>query len=264
MNFNQECLRKSLAGKFIGHPLYYFEETGSTNDEAFHLGVAGAPEGTVVIAESQMAGKGRMQRAWHSPPEANIYTSIILRPLFEAARAPQVSIATGVAVAEMLEDYCPDKVRLKWPNDVLIGEKKICGILSQMKMSGAAIDFIVVGIGINVNLNHEQFPSDIQKIATSLLMETGREISRMDMIIRLYENVAKWYRELTQNGFGPVRGKWISLSAMIGRTVSVMFQEETLKGRAIGLGEDGSLMLLTEQNETRLVSAGDATILKKR
>ncbi len=264
MNLNQEYLRKNLAGKFIGHPLYCFEETGSTNDEAFRLGVAGAPEGAVVIAESQMAGKGRMQRVWHSPPEANIYTSIILRPPFETARAPQVSIAAGVAVAEMLEDYCPGKVRLKWPNDVLIGEKKICGILSQMKMSGAAIDFIVVGIGVNVNLNHEQFPVDIQKIATSLLMETGREISRMDMIIRLYETVAKWYRELTQSGFEPVREKWISLSAMIGRTVSVMFQEETLSGRAVGLSEDGSLMLLTEKNETRLVSAGDATILKKR
>ncbi len=262
MNLNQEYLRKNLAGKFIGHPLYYYEEIGSTNDEAFHLGVAGAPEGTVLIAESQMAGKGRMQRVWYSPPGANIYTSIILRPMFEAPRAPQISIAAGVAVAEILEDYCPGKVRLKWPNDVLIEGKKICGILAQMKMSGGDIDFIVVGIGMNINLSYEQFPKDIQKIATSLSIETGREISRADLIIRLYENVAKWYRELAQYGFDPVREKWLSLSCMIGQPVSVMFQDERVSGRAVGLGEDGSLVLLTNQNETRLVSAGDATILK--
>lgn len=262
MNLNQEYLRKNLAGKFIGHPLYYYEEIGSTNDEAFHLGVAGAPEGTVLIAESQMAGKGRMQRVWYSPPGANIYTSIILRPMFEAPRAPQISIAAGVAVAEILEDYCPGKVRLKWPNDVLIEGKKICGILAQMKMSGGDIDFIVVGIGMNINLSYEQFPKDIQKIATSLSIETGREISRADLIIHLYENVAKWYRELAQYGFDPVREKWLSLSCMIGQPVSVMFQDERVSGRAVGLSEDGSLVLLTNQNETRLVSAGDATILK--
>ncbi len=263
MNFNQESLKQRLAGKFIGHPLYYYQEIGSTNDEAYRLGIKGAPEGTALIAESQSAGKGRMQRVWHSPAGANIYTSIILRPEFETVRAPQISIAAGVAVAETIDPYCPGNVWLKWPNDVLIGGKKVCGILAQMKMSGNAIDFVVVGIGINVNLNPEQFPPDIQKIATSLTIEAGCEISRLDLIIRLYENMAKWYKELVQNGFGPVKEKWLGLSSMIGKPVSVMFREEAVSGTALGLDDDGSLILLTDRDETVRVSAGDATILKR-
>lgn len=263
MELNPEFLKENLAGKCIGSPLHYYHEIGSTNDEAFHLGAAGAPEGTVLIAESQRAGKGRMQRVWYSPPGSNIYTSIIFRPAFETVRAPQISIAAGVAVAEMLDEYCPGKTQLKWPNDVLIVGKKICGILAQMKGSGSGIDFIVVGIGINVNWNAEQFPPDIKRVATSLSIETGREISRMDLIIRLYENMAKWYRELVQNGFGPVREKWIALSPMMGQPVSVKYGEETVCGRVMGLGEDGSLLLLTDRRETRQVSAGDATIIKR-
>lgn len=264
MNLSQESLKQNLAGKFIGHQIHYYEEVGSTNDEAFRMGMNGAPEGTVLIAECQSAGKGRMQRVWHSPAGANIYTSIILRPMFDVLRAPQISIATGVAVAETLIPYCPGKVMLKWPNDVLIDGKKVCGILSQMKMSGNAIDFIVVGVGINVNLNREQFPTDIQSIATSLAMEAGREISREELIISLYENLSKWYKELLQRGFGPIKEKWLSLSPMIGQTVSVLFREEAVSGKAIGLGEDGSLMLLTDKNETIQVSAGDATVKKEK
>ncbi|MEN6469795.1 MAG: biotin--[acetyl-CoA-carboxylase] ligase [Smithella sp.] len=263
MAFNQASLKQRFAGKFIGHQLHYYEEIGSTNDEAFRLGVQGAPEGAALIAERQNAGKGRMQRVWHSPAGANIYTSVILRPHFEMACAPQISIAAGVAVAETLNPYCPDKVMLKWPNDVLIEGKKVCGILSQMKMSGNAIDFVVVGIGINVNLNREQFPQDIQSIATSLAIGSGRKISREELIVSLYENLAKWYKQLLQSGFDPIKEKWLALSPMIGKPVAVMFHGEAAGGKAIGLGEDGSLILLTDKNKTIHVSAGDATILKR-
>lgn len=256
-------MKECLAGKFIGHQLHYYQETGSTNDEAFRLGSAGAPEGTVLVADSQHAGKGRLQRVWHSPAGANIYTSVILRPAFEAARAPQISIAAGVAVAETVEGYCRECVQLKWPNDVLICGKKVCGILAQMKMAGTAIDFVVVGIGVNVNLNREQFPPDIRDLATSLAIETGGEISRLDVIIRLYENMAKWYRELAYEGFGAVREKWLGLTPMIGKPVSVRYGEETVSGEAAGLDDDGSLIIRTVENKTIRVSAGDATILKR-
>jgi len=256
-------LRQNLAGRLIGHRIYYLEQTGSTNDDAFRLGSEGEPEGTVVIAGTQTAGKGRMSRSWHSPPQANIYTSIILRPGFEVRRAPQISIAAGVAVAETLEQYCPEKVQLKWPNDVLIAGRKICGILSQVKMSADAIDFIVAGIGINVNMDKEQFPADIHETGTSLSIEASRRIPRTDLIIRLYENMSKWYRELLAEGFGAVRDKWLSLSPMIGLPVAVRFHDETITGTAAGLGDDGSLAVVTGDNKTTMVSAGDATILKK-
>jgi BirA family biotin operon repressor/biotin-[acetyl-CoA-carboxylase] ligase len=263
MSLDPEFLKKKLAGKMVGHCLHYYEEIGSTNDEAFRLGEEGAQEGTVLIAERQSSGKGRMQRRWYSPPGANIYTSVILRPPVGTIRVTQIPIAAGVAAAETLNEFCPDKARIKWPNDVLIGGKKVCGILAQIKMSGQAVDFIVVGIGINVNLEREQFPQDIQEIATSMVMEAGREISRPEVIIRLYENMAKWYRELTRNGFNTVRERWLNLSEMIGRTVSVMFQNETVRGKAVGLDEDGALILRNANNQNMTVSAGDATILKE-
>ncbi len=179
MPLNEASLKKHLAGKFVGHTLYYYEETGSTNDEAFLLGVKGAPEGTALIAERQNAGKGRMQRTWHSPPGANIYTSVLLRPHFSPNHAPQISLAAGVAVADTLEPFCPGAVSLKWPNDVQIRGKKVCGILTQMKTAGGAVDFVVVGIGVNVNWKREEFPEDIREMATSVSMEAGREISRL-------------------------------------------------------------------------------------
>jgi BirA family biotin operon repressor/biotin-[acetyl-CoA-carboxylase] ligase len=263
MILKPEILKQQLAGKFIGHQLYYYEEIGSTNDEAFRLGSAGAPEGTALIANSQSTGKGRMQRVWHSPAGSNIYTSIILRPEITPARAPQISILAGVAVADVLESYCPDRIKLKWPNDVLINGKKVCGILSQMKTIVSEVDFIVLGIGINVNISYNEFPKEICNIATSLAIETGREISRQELIISLYENLAKWYKQLLQDGFGRIKEKWLSISPMIGQTVQVMFQEEAVSGKAIGLDEDGSLILLAPGNKEFKVSAGDATIVKR-
>ena len=263
MKLNQEKLKQSLDGKFIGHQLYYYEEIGSTNDEAFRLGLAGAPEGTALIANSQSAGKGRMQRVWHSPAGSNIYTSIILRPEITPARTPQISILAGVAVADVLESYCPDRIKLKWPNDVLIDGKKVCGILSQMKTTASEVDFIVLGMGINVNISYCQFSKEICNLATSLAIETGREISRQELIIRLYENLAKWYKQLLKDGFGRIKEKWLSISPMIGQTVQVMFQEKAVSGKAIGLDEDGSLILLAAGNKEFKVSAGDATIVKR-
>lgn len=247
----------------IGHSIHYYKEIGSTNDEAFRLGSAGAPHGTALIAEGQSAGKGRMQRIWHSPPGVNVYTSVILRPSFELARAPQLSLAAGVAVAETLEACCPGRIALKWPNDALIGGKKVCGILSQMKMKASAIDFVVLGIGINVNLTREQFPPDIREVATSIAVETGRKTDLDSLINRLYENLTKWYSTLVSRGFEPVRQTWLGLAPMIGQTVSIRFGEEEVSGTAEGIDDDGSLILKTKTNSILRASAGDATIIKR-
>ncbi|HUN55075.1 MAG TPA: biotin--[acetyl-CoA-carboxylase] ligase [Smithella sp.] len=263
MDWNSEILQKSLAGKFFGHKLYYYPETGSTNDEACSLGIAGAPQGTVVIANAQNKGKGRMRRLWHSPANCNIYTSVILRPQMELPKTSWIPLTAGVAVAEVLDIYSPGKFKLKWPNDVLIGGKKVCGILTQMETSGDAIDFAVLGIGINVNMSREQFPRDIQEIATSLAIETGHEISRLELIISLYENLEKCYKKLMQKGFAPIREKWLKRSAMIGQTVQVIFKNETIEGEATGLDDNGSLILIAEGNKEIKVLAGDAMILKQ-
>ncbi len=256
-------LKEILAGKLIGHKIYYFPEIGSTNDEAFRLGVEGEPEGTVVIADSQTQGRGRMHRIWHSPAGSNIYTSFILRPHLPPEAAPQISLVAGVAVAETLTQYCPGKIELKWPNDVLVKGKKICGILAQMKTVAEDVDFVVVGIGINVNIRENQFPAEILEIATSLSLETGQEISRQDLIIRLFENFAKWYKKLLQNGFTAIKEKWLNLAPMIGQNVQIVHFKETVTGKAIGIDDAGSLIIVTVQGEKMVINAGDATILKK-
>jgi len=263
MGWSEDLLKEKLAGKLIGHHLYCFGEIGFTNDEAYRLGLGGAPEGTAILADSQSKGKGRMQRVWHSPAGANIYTSIILRPPLKTEAAPQISLMAGVAVAELLEQYSPGKVALKWPNDVLLNEKKVCGILAQMKTRGEEVDFVVVGIGLNVNIHRHEFPAEINNFATSLSAETGRKMAREELIISLYENLAKWYTKLINYGFEPIKAKWLSLAPMIGQTIELVNFKETVTGKALGIDETGALMLLTAKGGMISVSAGDATIVKK-
>lgn len=263
MNEISKSIQTGSSPKPVGHQIHYYRQIGSTNDEAFRLAQAGAPHGTALIAEAQTAGKGRMQRIWHSPGGANLYTSVILRPDFEPARAPQIAIAAGVAVARTIDPFCPGRVELKWPNDVLLGGKKLCGILAQMKLSGGAVDFVVLGIGINIHLKRDAFPPDLRDIATSLCLETQKEISRDALSIRLYENLTTWYTTLRDSGFEPVRSAWLGYAPMIGRDVSVRFENEVMTGRAVGIDEEGSLILVAADGKSIKVSAGDATILKK-
>lgn len=263
MDYRIPLLKKRLLGKYIGHRLYYYQEIGSTNDEAFKLACVGALEGTVIIANSQTKGKGRLQRIWHSPSGVNIYTSIILRPNFAPFLTPQIPIMAGVAVAEILEEYCIGKVSLKWPNDVHLNGKKICGILSQAKTTVNYIDFVVLGIGINVNISYAQFPLDIRDIATSLAIEGGRDFSRQELIISLYENLTKWYKKLKRNGFDEIKEKWLRMTLMIGCNIQVMFQDEVIRGKALDIDEYGSLIIMNIEGETIKISAGDATILKE-
>jgi BirA family biotin operon repressor/biotin-[acetyl-CoA-carboxylase] ligase len=262
IDWDLKILKKKLAGKYFGHKLFYYSKTTSTNDKAFELGIAGMPEGTAVIADSQSRGKGRYQRSWYSPPGANIYTSLILRPQITPSEASMIPIMAGVAVAEVLNFYCSGRISLKWPNDVLINSKKVCGILSQAKMEMRKIDFIVLGIGINVNIGYNQFSKTIRDSATSIAIENGRKISRQDLVISLYENLEKWYKKLQKKRFGAIKQKWLKLSPMIGRIVQVKFSDETWEGKATGLDDDGSLILLTGENKEIKISAGDATIMR--
>ncbi len=263
MDYSIQILEKNLSGKPIGHKVYYYQKIGSTNDEAFKLAGEGATEGTVIIANSQTNGKGRLQRVWYSPSGVNIYTSIILRPRFAPFLAPQISIMAGVAVAEIMQEYNIGGVSLKWPNDVYLNGKKVCGILSQAKTTVNYIDFVVLGIGINVNISYKQFPLDIRDIATSLAIEGDHDYSRQKLIISLYENLTKWYKKLQSNGFEEIKEKWLSMASMIGGNIQVMFQDEVIKGNALGIDESGSLIILKPEGETIKIFAGDATIIKE-
>ena len=252
-----------MAGEIIGHSIHYFHEIGSTNDEAFRLGREGAPEGTVIVANSQSAGKGRLQRSWFSPPRSNIYTSVILRPEFNPAEAPRITIMAGLAAAQTIETYCPRKTRIKWPNDVLLDGKKVCGILAQMQAGKDKIDFVILGIGINVNIASDEFPPEIRKIATSIAAQTGAFHSRHDLLITLYKNLSKWYKTFTSTGFEIIREEWLKIASLIGCETQVKFGNEIIKGKALGIDERGALVMSDSKGKTVKILAGDASILKE-
>jgi len=256
-------LNNELAGEIIGHSIHYYQEIGSTNDEAFRLGMEGAPEGTVVVANSQSAGKGRLQRSWFSPPSSNIYTSVILRPEFNPADAPRITIMAGLAAAQSIETYCPRKARIKWPNDVLIDGKKVCGILTQMQTDEDKIDFVILGIGINVNVAADEFPPEIRNIATSIAAQTGAFHSRQDLLITLYKNLSKCYKTLTSSGFEMIREEWIKMAFLIGCETQVKFGNEIIKGKALGIDEQGALILSDSKGKAVKILAGDASIVKE-
>lgn len=255
--FNADLLKSKLTGA-IGSDIRFFEQTDSTNKVALNLAFRGAPEGTVVIADSQTGGRGRLGRSWFSPPGKNIYTSIIIRPAIDPAVSSQVTLMTGVAVAELLETFCPGRIDLKWPNDVLANGRKICGILAESRATAVKVDYIVIGIGINVNMGKSDIDEDLRDIATSLKIETGQDVPREELAAQLYRGFEKWYACYLDRGFMPVREKWLESSGMIGKDVRFYSNGVEVRGKVTGLDVDGAL-ICTNNGETKRINAGEIT-----
>ena len=263
MDFNKQTLASRLSGKHIGSTVYFLLDTNSTNDIAFGLGLEGASEGTVVIADHQTKGKGRLNRVWQSPPNCNLYTSIILRPAIDPIYAPQITLMTGVAMADLIYRYHPAEVALKWPNDVQISGKKVCGILTEMRVSTKGnVDFIIVGIGMNINISRTDFDESFRDEATSLKEEMGVDISRLDFSVGLYDNFDKWYSIWIGQGFDVVREEWLKYTWMEGKRIQVVFRGDIQTGEVLGIDDYGALLLLDDNGTIKKIMAGDASILK--
>lgn len=261
-DFDAGSLQARLAGKKIGRRLHFFVEVDSTNRVALQLAREGAPEGTVVLADSQTNGRGRLQRVWQSPPGCNLYCSFLLRPAIAAADAARITLMAGVAVAETLSGFCPEGVGLKWPNDVRIRGRKVSGILTEMKTAGAAVEAIVVGIGVNVNMARADFDPAYRDAATSLREETGKACLREEVAFLLCEKLDEWYRMLLNEGFAPIRSRWQALSEMGGSRVRVLFQGDVQEGMFAGIDSDGALLLADARGSVRRITAGDAGMMK--
>ncbi len=263
MEFDAKALQSRLTGRKIGCPLHYRETVDSTNRVAMGLAREGAPEGTVVLADRQTAGMGRLQRAWQSPPGCNIYISVILRPAVAPQEASQITILAGVAAAEAIASICPAGVGIKWPNDVQIRGRKVCGILTEARTDKWGIDSVIVGIGLNVNIKSENFDPGYRDTSTSLREETGREHSREDMAFLLCERLERWYETFLHAGFAKVREEWLTRSDMAGKRVRVLFRDEVQEGVVEGIDRDGALLIANGQGDVRRITAGDATIMKR-
>lgn len=266
MDFSAENLTAAMSGKAIGSPLYFFPSADSTNLRAFKLAEEGAPEGAAVVADYQIQGRGRMQRVWQSPAAVNLYTSVILRPALAAALSSPLTIMAGVAVAELLNGYrgrqiCP-QVRLKWPNDVLINDKKVSGILTEMKTAGNKVEFVIIGIGININMQINDFPPPLEEIATSLRIEMGKTIDRVELTVKLFEILADLYKLFLKEGIKPIRELWLSSSQLMEKCVGVTFGEDVYQGIVTGMDNTGALIIRGDNGEQRRVIAGDVKLIE--
>ena len=253
-DINAMLLQPLLHTSFLGRTLISEFELTSTNITAAELGDANAPEGLVVVADHQTAGRGRNGRSWLSPPNKNLYFSILLRPACPPAAVPQLAILTALSISKALP--LPD-ITIKWPNDVWMNGRKLCGILSAMSCMGDKTDYAVIGIGINVNMR--DFPDDIQ--GTSLALETGREFHRSEVLASVLDSIEEDYLLWRQHqSLSPFMERWTKCSLLDGRTITAEHGRELLRGTACGITPEGLLKLKCTDGVTRLIAAGDTHI----
>lgn len=246
-----------LATRLVGREIVACEQIDSTNLRAWQLGEAGAGAGTVVVADAQSAGKGRLGRSWASPPGVNLYLSLLLRPLLEPRDAPQLTFLSSVAVAAAIERCCGLTPNVKWPNDVLLRGRKVAGLLNEMSAETESIHFVVLGIGVNLNMSADQFPPDLRYPATSLAIELGRPVARAGFCRILLEELDRFYSLYECRGFAAIREAWLGYFHLHGRRVTVENLQRCQEGTVAGLDRDGALLLQLDDGTVERIVAGD-------
>lgn len=253
-------IQRLLASTRFGRRIVHFAATDSTNVQAVHAARAGAPEGTLVVAERQTCGRGRLGRRWVSPAHVNLYASFVLRPTVPPADAPQICLAAAVAVARVLEPLAPGRVAIKWPNDCLLDGRKVAGILTEMDAELDRVHWVVLGIGVNLNAPVQAFPSALRNIATSVKCATGVKVDRVAFAAALCLALEGVYDRLLREGFGALMADWNAYSCLHGRSVTVDCGGRRTHGRVRGLDASGRLVLDGPQGEERIV-AGDVSVV---
>lgn len=232
----------------------------STQRLVRELGRAGVPEGTAVFAEAQTGGRGREGRAWFSPPGAGLWFSVLLRPELPAAVLPRIPLAAAVAIATAVMETTGCRVTIKWPNDLLWEGRKFCGILAERVAEPGRAPFVILGIGVNVELADGDFPPGLRGEAVSLRVAAGRPVCRAGLARRALVELDRQYRRLREEGFDGIRADCKRLSAVIGRDVLISTPEESFACRAVDLDEDGALVVAVRGYGVRRVVAGDVSL----
>lgn len=246
----------------IGRDIRVFNETTSTNDVAEKLGRDGVREGVAVLAESQTKGRGRLGRSWFSRQGKGLWFSVLLRPAIAPQAATQITVASAAALARALRSATGLPCAIKWPNDILIGERKVCGILMEMNAEIEKIHYVVLGVGVNVNFDTADFPPDLRKTATSLKIESGRSWRRADLAALILEELDICYRRAISGGFHQVAEEWEDLCATLGRNVEIACGPRVIQGRAESLDDEGALLVRTQHGRLERIVGGDVTLKK--
>jgi len=250
-------IQSGLATERVGRNMQCFPSTDSTNLRAAELAEQGGEDGTVLIAEEQTLGKGRLGRSWASPSGVNLYASLLLRPAIPPMNAPQLTFVAALAVVEAILRTGGLQATVKWPNDVLVNGCKVAGILSEMRAESDRVHYVILGVGVNLNMTREQFPADLRYPATSLLIEGGEPVSRSAFVCRFLESFEALYQRFLAEGFDAIRPLWDTRCAMVGTRVRVDQESRVLSGVAVGLNEDGSLLLRDDDGRLHSIYAGD-------
>jgi BirA family biotin operon repressor/biotin-[acetyl-CoA-carboxylase] ligase len=254
-----QMLGRHLQGTPFARRIYHFFKVDSTNTVAMRLGEEGEPHGAVVLAEEQTAGRGRAGRSWVSEKSAGIHCSVLLRPAIPPAHAPLLTLVAGLAARDAAAEDLDAVPDIRWPNDLLLGGRKFGGILTEMRAEPDRVSYAVVGIGINVN--QAKVPAELEGIATSLRMETGKFHSRLDLLIRLLRNLDRYYNEFMGRGAEPILRRFAEVSSYFqGKHVRITTATETFTGATAGLEPSGVLRVTRDDGRgIELVLYGDVT-----
>lgn len=256
---NKNEIESRLHTKWAGRELYYYESTDSTNLQVKRLMEEGAPEGVLVVGGEQKQGRGRRGRSWQSPPGTNIYMTLGLRPEFQPDLAPMVTLIDALAVAEAVEQTCGLQTRIKWPNDVVIGGKKICGILTEMSAETGYIHYVVIGTGINVNI--KEFPEEIRETATSLYLEKGETVLRAPIVAKTMEYFESYYEKFIQTmDLSLLMEDYNKRLVNKDAAVKVLDPQNEFEGTARGIDEKGQLLVERQDGTVETVYAGEVSV----
>jgi BirA family biotin operon repressor/biotin-[acetyl-CoA-carboxylase] ligase len=256
-----EELQNGLVCQRLNVKFHYCFAIDSTNTQARQLAEDGAREGEIVIAEQQTRGRGRLGRVWVSPPFVNLYLSVVLRPELPPVHAPQMTLTAAVALADTVAYFTPDPPAIKWPNDILVRGKKLAGILTESSVSAERINYVILGIGVNINFAHALMPEVIRGRATSLMECAGGTVSREAFLGRLIQHLDRCYGILGEAGFARIAPRWEAYFNLRGQRVRVEMGDETLAGVAKGIDSDGALIVEGERGQFHRILAGDVVPL---
>jgi BirA family biotin operon repressor/biotin-[acetyl-CoA-carboxylase] ligase len=249
--------------RVIGRDIRIFERTTSTNDIMARLAGDGVKEGAVVFAESQSRGRGRLGRHWISPPRKGLWFSILLRPNLAPQSATQLTVAAATALARALAQQTNLAPEIKWPNDILIGGKKVAGILTELTAELDHVKEVVLGIGVNVNLELSELPRDLRGLATSLRIESGQVVDRAELAVAILREMDGDYDRIRRGQFESVAAEWQQRCGTLGRQVSIHVGERVIRGRAEALDGQGALLLRTQHGHLERIIGGDVTMEKE-
>ena len=257
--YNKRELEQGLKTKTMGQTIYFYEETDTTNNRARELALEGAPEGTLVVAEKQTAGRGRRGKVWESPLGTGIWMSLVLRPQIMPAEASVLTLLCGLATAEAIEAETGLSADIKWPNDILINGKKAVGILTEMDCEMSEVHFVIPGIGINVNT--ASFPPEIAEIATSLYLECGKTVSRRRLVHKVLERLEEHYETFLRTGsFAAMLEDYRKHCITLGKEVHVLGREPFF-AEALDITPEGELLVCRADNgKEEVVFSGEVSI----